>query len=253
MRQAGRSRPRPRPARWRLRRSRRARPRRGEAASSTGCRPSTSTRRRRARARRARHAGHLRRRADAVLARRAAADDDHVVVAHGAGPGPTRARPTCGSGRGSQWTSCLRGHQRGHPGPAAAWIAGEVSGGTAEPFGIKFAVDVLRGRTGRAWPHPHRRRGGSLGGARRRRRGVCGAGVAGAAGPTVRFDATGNGGGRRDFSQYGAYFHITAPKNAQEIGGSAARRVCHDSANPAAAPFARSRCVLSVTEDGCTG
>jgi hypothetical protein len=31
----------------------------------------------------------------------------------------------------------------------------------------------------------------------------------------LRFDATGNGGGRRDFSQYGGSFHITAPKNAQ--------------------------------------
>lgn len=31
----------------------------------------------------------------------------------------------------------------------------------------------------------------------------------------VRFDATGNGGGRRDFMQYGGSFHITAPKNAQ--------------------------------------
>lgn len=31
----------------------------------------------------------------------------------------------------------------------------------------------------------------------------------------VRFDVTGNGGGRRDFSQYAAQFHVTAPKNAQ--------------------------------------
>lgn len=31
----------------------------------------------------------------------------------------------------------------------------------------------------------------------------------------VRLDTTGNGGGRRDFSQYGTRFHITAPKNAQ--------------------------------------
>jgi hypothetical protein len=31
----------------------------------------------------------------------------------------------------------------------------------------------------------------------------------------VRFDVTGNGGGRRDFSQYSTPFHITAPKNAQ--------------------------------------
>jgi hypothetical protein len=31
----------------------------------------------------------------------------------------------------------------------------------------------------------------------------------------VRLDATGNGGGRRDFSQYGTQFHITAPENAQ--------------------------------------
>lgn len=31
----------------------------------------------------------------------------------------------------------------------------------------------------------------------------------------VRFDATGNGGGRRDFSQYGAQFHVTAPKNSR--------------------------------------
>lgn len=31
----------------------------------------------------------------------------------------------------------------------------------------------------------------------------------------VRLDATGNGGGRRDFSQYGTQFRITAPENAQ--------------------------------------
>jgi hypothetical protein len=31
----------------------------------------------------------------------------------------------------------------------------------------------------------------------------------------VRLDVTGNGGGRRDFSQYGMQFHITAPENAQ--------------------------------------
>jgi hypothetical protein len=31
----------------------------------------------------------------------------------------------------------------------------------------------------------------------------------------VWFDATGNGGGRRDFSQYGTQFHITASENAQ--------------------------------------
>jgi hypothetical protein len=31
----------------------------------------------------------------------------------------------------------------------------------------------------------------------------------------VRFDVSGNGGGRRDFSQYGTQFHITAPANAQ--------------------------------------
>jgi hypothetical protein len=32
----------------------------------------------------------------------------------------------------------------------------------------------------------------------------------------VRFDATGDGGGRRVFSQYGTQFHIAAPKNAQQ-------------------------------------
>lgn len=31
----------------------------------------------------------------------------------------------------------------------------------------------------------------------------------------VRFDVTGNGGGRRNYSQYGTQFNITAPKNAQ--------------------------------------
>lgn len=31
----------------------------------------------------------------------------------------------------------------------------------------------------------------------------------------VRFDVTGNGGGRRNFSQYAAQFHVTAPENAQ--------------------------------------
>ena len=36
---------------------------------------------------------------------------------------------------------------------AAARIAGRLSGGTAEPFGIKFVSDVLHGRTGSAWPH----------------------------------------------------------------------------------------------------
>jgi Domain of unknown function (DUF4913)/TraM recognition site of TraD and TraG len=36
---------------------------------------------------------------------------------------------------------------------AAARIASRLSGGAAEPFGIKFASDVLHGRTGRAWPH----------------------------------------------------------------------------------------------------
>ncbi len=36
---------------------------------------------------------------------------------------------------------------------AAARIAAKLCGGTAEPFGIKFAGDVLHGRTGRAWPH----------------------------------------------------------------------------------------------------
>ena len=35
---------------------------------------------------------------------------------------------------------------------ASAWIAAKLSGGTAQPFGIKFVTDVLRGRTGQAWP-----------------------------------------------------------------------------------------------------
>ena len=35
---------------------------------------------------------------------------------------------------------------------AAARIAAGLSGGTAEPFGIKFAADVLHGRTAAAWP-----------------------------------------------------------------------------------------------------
>ena len=50
---------------------------------------------------------------------------------------------------------------------AAARIAAGLSGGTAEPFGIKFAADVLHGRTAAAWPaHPH------PGGHGRRRRAV---------------------------------------------------------------------------------
>jgi hypothetical protein len=36
---------------------------------------------------------------------------------------------------------------------AAAWLAAGITGGTTEPFGIKFAVDVVHGRTGQAWPH----------------------------------------------------------------------------------------------------
>jgi len=36
---------------------------------------------------------------------------------------------------------------------AAARIAAGLSGGAAEPFGIKFAADVLHGRTSTAWPH----------------------------------------------------------------------------------------------------
>ena len=36
---------------------------------------------------------------------------------------------------------------------ASARIAARLSGGTAEPFGIKFAADVLQGRTSSAWPH----------------------------------------------------------------------------------------------------
>jgi hypothetical protein len=35
----------------------------------------------------------------------------------------------------------------------AARIASTLSGGSAEPFGIKFASDVLHGRTASAWPH----------------------------------------------------------------------------------------------------
>jgi hypothetical protein len=41
---------------------------------------------------------------------------------------------------------------------AAARIAARLSGGTAEPFGIKFAADVLHGRTSTAWPPPRRSR-----------------------------------------------------------------------------------------------
>ena len=36
---------------------------------------------------------------------------------------------------------------------AAARLAARITGGTVESFGIKFAGDVLHGRTGRAWPH----------------------------------------------------------------------------------------------------
>jgi type IV secretory pathway TraG/TraD family ATPase VirD4 len=36
---------------------------------------------------------------------------------------------------------------------AAARLAAGLTGGRAEPFGTRFADDVLRGRTGRAWPH----------------------------------------------------------------------------------------------------
>jgi type IV secretory pathway TraG/TraD family ATPase VirD4 len=36
---------------------------------------------------------------------------------------------------------------------AAARIAGLLTGGRAEPFGMKFAGDVLHGHTYRAWPH----------------------------------------------------------------------------------------------------
>ena len=36
---------------------------------------------------------------------------------------------------------------------AAARLAAVLTGGTTESFGIKFADDVVHGRTGRAWPH----------------------------------------------------------------------------------------------------
>src|SRR6266487_3439537 len=36
---------------------------------------------------------------------------------------------------------------------AAARLAAAITGGRAEPFGTRFLDDVLRGRTGRAWPH----------------------------------------------------------------------------------------------------
>jgi type IV secretory pathway TraG/TraD family ATPase VirD4 len=36
---------------------------------------------------------------------------------------------------------------------AAARLAAGLTGGRAEPFGTRFADDVLRGRTNRAWPH----------------------------------------------------------------------------------------------------
>jgi type IV secretory pathway TraG/TraD family ATPase VirD4 len=36
---------------------------------------------------------------------------------------------------------------------AAAWLAARVTGGTVSSFGIKFAADLLHGRTQRAWPH----------------------------------------------------------------------------------------------------
>jgi len=36
---------------------------------------------------------------------------------------------------------------------AAARVAGWITGGTTEPFGVKFIGDVLHDRTGRAWPH----------------------------------------------------------------------------------------------------
>jgi type IV secretory pathway TraG/TraD family ATPase VirD4 len=36
---------------------------------------------------------------------------------------------------------------------AAAKIAARMTGGTVEPFGMKFASDVLHGRSYRAWPH----------------------------------------------------------------------------------------------------
>jgi type IV secretory pathway TraG/TraD family ATPase VirD4 len=35
----------------------------------------------------------------------------------------------------------------------AARLAAWITGGTAESFGMKFAADVLHGRTGQAWPH----------------------------------------------------------------------------------------------------
>ena len=90
--------PRERGLRRRPRRSpphcaRRARPLPGAAASWTECRPSTSTPRRPARARRSVDAqptrGQL---AGTMLARRAAADDDHVIVgAHVGSPTPARS------------------------------------------------------------------------------------------------------------------------------------------------------------------
>jgi type IV secretory pathway TraG/TraD family ATPase VirD4 len=36
---------------------------------------------------------------------------------------------------------------------AAAWLAAAIIGGTAEAYGMKFADDVVHGRTQRAWPH----------------------------------------------------------------------------------------------------
>ena len=36
---------------------------------------------------------------------------------------------------------------------AAARLAAQITGGTVEPFGVKFAGDMLHGRTWRAWPH----------------------------------------------------------------------------------------------------
>jgi len=36
---------------------------------------------------------------------------------------------------------------------AAARLASATTGGRVEPFGTKFAGDVLHGRTYRAWPH----------------------------------------------------------------------------------------------------
>ena len=36
---------------------------------------------------------------------------------------------------------------------AAAAMASLIVGGTTEPFGSKFAGDLLHGRTGEAWPH----------------------------------------------------------------------------------------------------